>query len=55
MRRDVHRIFDIELIVVEGREVGPSKPLDLGRRGRTQPIVLAAGIAVAEDENPRFA
>ena len=55
MRRDVHRVFDVELVVVECREVRPSQPLDLSHRCGTQPIVLASGVAIAEDKNSRFA
>ena len=51
MRRHVHRVLNIELVVVERRDVGPSQLVDPSRRGRAQPIVLTSGVAVAEDEN----
>ena len=52
MRRYVHRVLDVELIVVERRQVRPSQPFDPSRHCRAKPIVLTSRVTVSEDEDP---
>ena len=51
---DVHRVLDIELIIVERGEIRPSQAFNLGNRRWAQPVILAAGISIAEDKDTRF-